>query len=305
MATDFSEGQVVDHKAWGRGKVVMVDPPYMTIQFPSLGSDPDAARRKLQLASGFVTLSSDQQDPAVAAIETGPVVRKRPGRGGAPVARRKAVTTTLPGAIEWFTTTHPGRFDDPALVSAEIRSKRDAQALFAATFGDGKGRALLAAGDPGPVTEGLAALYAATNIPSVFEVRAMKLGLADGAAAARVLDSLLTFSDTPDAETFAAYASAFGAMSPAGANSRVLTWPNLTLAPFLARPDRFAVLKPEAAQKIAGRMERDLLYSTTPAWAVYEGYLTLASDLLELLRPLGAKDLLDVHAFIWVTRGLE
>jgi hypothetical protein len=85
----------------------------------------------------------------------------------------------------------------------------------------------------------------------------------------------------------------------------VLTWPNVTVVPFLADPSRFVVLKPEASQKIAGRMERDLLYSTAPSWPVYEDFLRLAADLFAALKPLGAKDYIDVQSFVWVTRQLD
>ena len=305
MANEFSEGQIVEHRAWGRGKVVIVEPPYMTIQFPSLGADPDASRRKLQLVTDFVTVSSVKSDPDLDAIETGPVARRRGGRaGGAPTRRRKSITTNLEAAIEWFKGAHPGLFEDPKLVSDEIKAKREGHAVFAKHFGKGQARQLLAAQNFKAIAEGLTLVYGATNIPSVFEIRAIKNGLADEAAAGRLLEALQGFLDAPGAEAFAKLTEAVGSLPAATAGSRVLTWPNVTVVPFLADPARFVVLKPEASQKIAGRMDRDLLYSTAPSWPVYEDFLRLSADLLTALRPLGAKDYIDVQSFLWVTRDL-
>jgi hypothetical protein len=278
----------------------------MTIQFPSLGADPDASRRKLQLVTDFVTVSSTKADSDLDAIETGPVARRRGGRsGGAPTRRRKAVNTNLAASITWFKSAHPGLFDDPKLITDEIQAKRDAHKLYETHFGKGKGRALLGSQDFKAIADGLVQVYGATNIPSVFEIRAIKNGLADKAAAGRLLEGLLTFFETPGAETFAKLTESVGGLPTTTSGSRVLTWPNVTVVPFLADPARFVVLKPEASQKIAGRMERDLLYSTAPSWPVYEDFLRLSADLFAALKPLGAKDYIDVQSFVWVTRQLD
>ncbi|MEZ5319445.1 MAG: hypothetical protein R2752_18750 [Vicinamibacterales bacterium] len=302
---EFAEGQIVEHKSWGRGKVVMIEPPYMTIQFPSLGSDPDAARRKLQLETTFVTVASVQTDPELDAIDTGPVVRKRGGRSSAPTLRRKAVNTNIDGAIDWFKTQYPAGFEDPKLATDETTSKREAHGLFTARFGQGRAAQAIAGGDLASISEGLTQVYGATNIPSVFEIRAIKNGLADAEAAGRLLSGIQGFLDETGAESFARLVESLGSLPTTGTSSRVVTWPNVTLVPFLADPARFNVLKPEASQKMAGRMGRDFLYSTAPSWPVYEEYQLLAADLLQLLRPLGAKDFIDVHAFMTVTRGLD
>jgi hypothetical protein len=130
-------------------------------------------------------------------------------------------------------------------------------------------------------------------------------GFKDGAAASRVLKAALDFVDSPGAETFRGLAEAIGSLPVSGRGSKVLTWPNVTLLPFLADPSRFTVLKPAIARQTAARMAFDLQYSASPAWPCYEALQGMSARLREELRGLGAADYLDVQAFMWVTRGLE
>ncbi|MEZ5319524.1 MAG: hypothetical protein R2752_19145 [Vicinamibacterales bacterium] len=119
----------------------------MTIQFPSLGSDPDAARRKFQLETTFVTVASVQTDPELDAIDTGPVVRKRGGRSSAPTLRRKAVNTNIDAAIDWFKTV-PGGVRGPGSLRP-TRRRRSATRTGSSrrAFGQGRAAQAIAGGD--------------------------------------------------------------------------------------------------------------------------------------------------------------
>ena len=81
-------------------------------------------------------------------------------------------------------------------------------------------------------------------------------------------------------------------------------WPIVTLLPFLADPARFIALKPTNTELMAARMGANLKYDTTPNWETYDAALHMARALLGRLQPLGAKDLIDVQQFMWVTREL-
>ena len=63
-------------------------------------------------------------------------------------------------------------------------------------------------------------------------------------------------------------------------------------------------LKPMQTQRIAAAFSFDLLYSTFPKWATYNRLLTLSNQLLERLRSLRARDLIDVQSFMWAVEGL-
>jgi hypothetical protein len=86
--------------------------------------------------------------------------------------------------------------------------------------------------------------------------------------------------------------------------SRVLTWPNVTILPFLADPTRFIVVKPQITRRMARRVGVDILYSSGPTWHCYEAVLRMSEGLLDRLRDLGAEDYIDVQSFMWVTKDL-
>ena len=59
------------------------------------------------------------------------------------------------------------------------------------------------------------------------------------------------------------------------------------------------------AELIAARMPFDLKYDSAPNWETYDATLRMAGQLMQRLAPLGAKDMIDVQAFMWVTRELN
>jgi len=67
-------------------------------------------------------------------------------------------------------------------------------------------------------------------------------------------------------------------------------------------------LKPGVTQKAVKRLAFDLHYSAKPNWTTCDALLRMGKIYLELLRPHGAKDLIDVQSFVWQTdtsRSLE
>jgi hypothetical protein len=60
-------------------------------------------------------------------------------------------------------------------------------------------------------------------------------------------------------------------------------------------------LKPEVTKKAADRLLFDLLYSSKLSWTTYSRLLKMSQLLLDRLRPLGARDYIDVQSFIFLT----
>jgi hypothetical protein len=71
-----------------------------------------------------------------------------------------------------------------------------------------------------------------------------------------------------------------------------------TLFPFVADPSRHALLLPKPACAAAARLGCDLRYRPAPSWVTYDAFRAFCAQLLEELRPLGARDLVDVEAFL-------
>ena len=62
---------------------------------------------------------------------------------------------------------------------------------------------------------------------------------------------------------------------------------------------------PVPASSTPTRMGTNLKYDTTPNWETYDAFLRMSNALLERLKPLGAKDMIDVQQFMWVTKDLD
>lgn len=305
-ASTIAPGMLVEHLLWGRGKAVEVSPPYVVIHFPSLFSSEQGPRRKLRLTAEQLSPSTAQSDPALDRVRVGPVARKKAESAAGPSPTSvKASARSLEDAVARFQADYPGLFVDPKLVREELNYKRAAHVRCVELFGDGRGRALVRSGALQEVASGLGELYHSTNLPSRFEIRAAHDGFKDPAAAGRVLEAALDFVDSPAATSFEALTEAIGSLPAPAGRARVLTWPNVTILPFLADPSRFMVLKPGVARQMAGRMGFDLLYSASPKWHCYEALQRMSVVLRDRLSVLGATDYIDVQSFMWVTRGLD
>ncbi len=137
-------------------------------------------------------------------------------------------------------------------------------------LGNGAGEALLAAGNFAEIGTLLDAVYRTTKIPSRLELAAIHKGLKESAAAAHLLEGLLALLAAPNAQTFARLADAVAALPAHSKGPHAQTWPTVTILPFLADPTRFIVTKPEIGKQVAGRMGRDLVYSTAVKWETYD-----------------------------------
>jgi hypothetical protein len=82
--------------------------------------------------------------------------------------------------------------------------------------------------------------------------------------------------------------------------TRVLTWPILTVFGFIARPRVHAFLKPVAMRRAAHAYGFDLAYSSTPNWETYSGFLDLCRTVRRDLADLGPRDQIDIQSFLWV-----
>jgi hypothetical protein len=82
--------------------------------------------------------------------------------------------------------------------------------------------------------------------------------------------------------------------------TRVLTWPLVTVWGFIAQPDRHIFLKPNVTRRAADAYDYDFTYESKPSWAVYRGLLDFAETIRHDNRDLRPRDMIDLQSFIWV-----
>src|SRR5688572_21729861 len=291
-------GVLVEHTVWNRGKVIEIVSPYAIIHFPTLADSPQGPQRKLREDAPQLTKSNVQSDPDPDGVETGPAKPQK-------ASKRKVqdVAHPIEETIAWFEQTYPGKFADEKFVTADITTKRAAQEVFKANFGEGRGATLVSEGKHAEIATALDGIYRSTNILSPFEVKAVHKAFVKGdESATKVLGTTLAFANNPGMGSFKAMAEAVGQLPANG--GKVFTWPIVTLLPFFADPNRFLALKPTNTELMAARMSYDLKYDSTPNWETYDAALRMAAQLLQRLSSYGAKDMIDVQAFMWATRDL-
>jgi hypothetical protein len=82
--------------------------------------------------------------------------------------------------------------------------------------------------------------------------------------------------------------------------TRVLTWPVLTVFPFIARPERDVFLKPNVTRNAARAYGFSFEYASRPSWETYDSLLRFAATVRRDLRDLHPRDMIDIQSFIWV-----
>jgi hypothetical protein len=82
--------------------------------------------------------------------------------------------------------------------------------------------------------------------------------------------------------------------------TRVLTWPVLTVFGFIAEPDRHMFLKPNVTRVASKNYGFDFVYKSKPQWETYQSLLSFAHTVMRDQRDLDPADLMDAQGFIWV-----
>jgi hypothetical protein len=285
---ELRPGVLVEHAKFGLGKVLDVQLANVLVHF----RDDNQDTRKLAIVKSQLTWPESQSDPR---LDCMPAFTDGKFEG-------RAKRVGLDDAIAAFHQKFPRGFEDPAyLESSERADKWTAHELYVSTLGDGAIEILLAEGQLAEIAQLVEKVVVPTKMLGKFEGIGLRDGLKDAASAPAFVDALLAFvAAPPEQARFEALVAALGQLPSKSGKSRVATWPVLTLLPFLAHPDRFMLLKPDTTVAGAARLRFDLQYDAGLRWATYERLMTLGEALLARLRPLGARDYIDVHAFLQV-----
>ena len=292
---ELSVGQLVIHKKWGLGKVILLGSEDVWVYFKDIEGSPKDAVKRLKWRVAPLTLAAQQSDSALDNLP--PMVRD--GKPDPP----DTIRITEGQAVDMFVKEYR-HFDDPEYRKDERDYKWEAHCRIAAELLSDRGRRMVAEGPPYALVNTLNKLIHQTNLLATQEIMALNDAFKDQQAARKFAEAVLKFVDESSEQAFSGLVEATGSLPAAPGRARVLTWPIVTILPFLAKPDCHMFLKPMQTQRIAEAFSFDLLYSAYPKWATYRRLLTLSNQLLERLRPQGARDLIDVQSFMWVVEGL-
>lgn len=299
MTTTLQNGMLVQHTSLGVGKVVALEPKAVHVFFATSGAR-FATKLRLPLALPLLA-PAESTNAWLSGLSDFAFDGKsgRYGLGGAWLSHEDAVAR--------FLETFPKGFADPRYLgdgadrSDRAMRWRRAHDAWVETLGGGQGEKLLAADDVGGLAE--RALRVEKHVRALhrdaekvsFEDALRHVDGARGYFAA--LFELLA-APAPEQRRFEALAAAAAVLPPGG--ERESGWAIVTLLPFVARPDLHLLLRPRAACDVAHRLGFELAYEPRPGWSTYSALLRSAGVLLERLRPLGARDNVDVESFMHV-----
>jgi hypothetical protein len=82
--------------------------------------------------------------------------------------------------------------------------------------------------------------------------------------------------------------------------TRVFTWPVVTVFGFIAQPDTHIFLKPNVTRTAAREYGFEFVYKSRPSWETYANLLQFAEVVRRDLRDLKPRDMIDIQSFLWV-----
>jgi hypothetical protein len=201
-----------------------------------------------------------------------------------------------------FLRVFPGGFRDETYIDWERDYKVEAHRRWEEALPEAEFRALLRAGAHADAAARAVRVEQRTRHSMLFSFEKMALrdALKARAGAETFAAGLYDFlhGTAPLPERFEAWVDAVEALPRR--QTRVLTWPMVTVWGFLAQPQTHVFMKPNTIKAAAERYGHDLRYRSRPNWDTYSSLLELAARVKRDLRDLRPRDMIDVQSFLWV-----
>ena len=204
-----------------------------------------------------------------------------------------------------FLRIFPAGFADEEYIELERDYKVRAHAHWVATLGREEMGRLLAKRRWTEIAEQAVRIESRTNLLFSFEKMALRDAVRPPRGARLFAEGLfaLLHGRGPLQARFEAWIEAVGRLPRR--QTRVLTWPVLTVFPWLAQPEEHVFLKPLTTKTAAAIYGYDFLYSSRPAWPTYASLLAFASRIERDLADLRPRDRIDTQGFLWVIGNPE
>jgi hypothetical protein len=222
-----------------------------------------------------------------------------------------------------FLRHFPGGFYGQKYLDWERGYKEAAHEEWRAQLGRAKFRALLDEKNFAEIAARAVRIESRTNLLFSFEKMALRDAVRDPAGARGFAEGLYDFLHGPGKpeQKFTRWCAAVAALPRR--QTRVLTWPLVTVFGFIAQPDRHIFLKPHVTRvaaetyfgarpdakpdaTFAGRAQGSpFAYRSQPNWETYAGLLAFAEILQRDLADLRPRDMIDIQSFIWVLGSEE
>ena len=218
-------------------------------------------------------------------------------------ARSKAHSQPTPDAVRCrrkFLRFFPEGFYDETYLAWERNYKWEAHEQWNEVLNRAAYRSLLKNGEFAEVAARAVRLESKTNLLFSFEKMALRDAVKPPEGARLFAEGLYEFIyGTGDAERkFQRWCDTVSALPRK--QTRVLTWPVVTVFGFIALPDTHIFLKPNVTRTAARAYGFDFHYQSRPSWDTYLSLLEFAGVVRRDLHDLEPRDMIDLQSFIWV-----
>jgi hypothetical protein len=220
-----------------------------------------------------------------------------------PRPRTRDTVPLSPGARRCrrkFLAFYPKGFHDAEYVALERDYKWRAHEQWEQQLDRAAFRALLRDGAHVEVATRAVRIESRTNLLFSFEKMALRDAVRQPAGARRFAEGLYAFLHGPGEprRKFESWVEVVGELPRR--QTRVLTWPVVTVFPFIALPDEHVYLKPTVTRVAARAYEFPFAYASRPNWDTYASLLEFAAAVRRDQRDLRPRDMIDLQSFIWV-----
>jgi hypothetical protein len=196
-------------------------------------------------------------------------------------------------------------FYDPLYIDWEREYKLEAHKRWQAALNPVSFRQLLRAGNFSQIATQAVAIEARTNLLFSFEKMALRDAVKSPGGARLFACGLFDFlHGSGNMETrFNEWCEIVATLSRR--QTRVLTWPVVTVLGFIAQPKTHMFLKPTVTRIAAEKYGFAFHYESRPAWETYESLMTFARTVRRDQSSLRPRDMIDLQSFIWVQGSNE
>ena len=199
-----------------------------------------------------------------------------------------------------FLKFFPGGFRDETYIAWEREYKWKAHLRWMEMLDAHRMRRLIKAGEYEEIARNAVTIESRTNLLFSFEKMALRDAVRTPAGARRFGEGLYDFLHGRGSDQLK-FERWVGAVRDLPCRqTRVLTWPILTVFGFIAQPDRHIFLKPNVTRRAANMYGFGFEYQSRPSWDTYACLLAFAEQVRRDQRALRPIDMIDLQSFIWV-----
>ncbi|MFL6275689.1 MAG: hypothetical protein ACJ74G_10930 [Blastocatellia bacterium] len=221
-------------------------------------------------------------------------------RNTATVLTRNQPTENARRCRRKFLRFFPQGFRDATYIAWERGYKWQAHEQWNEALNRAAYRALLEAGRFAEIAAHAVRIESRTNLLFSFEKMALRDAVKPAAGARAFAEGFYDFLyGAGGAERkFERWCEVVAALPRR--QTRVLTWPLVTVFGFIARPDQHIFLKPMVTRRAAREYGFDFHYQSRPSWETYASLLEFAETVRADVRDLEPLDMIDLQSFMWV-----